>query len=144
MRGRRGWQPVAGVVVALLLLTACQKSPHRGSWSGTFTGDVTGVVDFEINGAGTEIEGSMDGETREGQPFVAEIEGILRTGYIDATFQGRATSNGLPVPFEGRMTGDLEGSEPGDGRGGGEWEATLSFPEVRLRGTFDVEQVADE
>lgn len=109
-------------------------SPNRGRWAGTFDGSVDGTVEFEINARGTRLSGRMQGATRSGEPFQATLEGILREDFIDAGFAGTAGSTaGLPVTFEGRMSGSLA-----DGEGTGDWQATLRFAGTRMAGTWSV------
>lgn len=123
----------------MVSLAACS-SPNRGRWSGTFDGNVNGVVEFEINTRGTRLRGSMDGQTSTGEPFEAKIEGILRQDYIDAEFEGAATAGrGLPLRFEGRMTGSLAAA-----RGEGDWQATIKVTGSPMAGTWQVEQSASK
>lgn len=125
--------PIVLVVAAGLL--ACS-SPNRGYWSGSFDGSVSGIVEFTINARGTKIKGKMTGETSEGQPFHATLEGTLRQDFIKADFEGKSGNPyGLPIPFEGEMTGSLEG-----GIGAGDWSAQLWANSYDLFGTWSVEQ----
>lgn len=126
---------VATVAFGLLVLSC--SSPNRGRWSGTFDGSVSGTVELEINARGTRVEGRMTGSTADGQPFRATLEGILRQDYLRADFEGRAGGSlGMPVPFEGEMTGSL-----GLGLGSGEWACILWRSSTRLAGTWSVAQV---
>jgi len=120
------------------VLLACS-SPNRGVWEGTFTGSVSGVVEFRINARGTHLTGSMEGATRSEQPFAAEMEGKIRGEHFYATFEGTSRTGALPVRFQGLMRGEL-----GDGRGHGDWSATIKVSGVELRGTWEVEQVTAE
>lgn len=123
--------------LGLLTLTLACGSPNRGHWSGTFDGSVSGTVEFDINARGTRVEGRMTGSTVDGEPFRATLEGILRQDYFRADFEGRAGGSfGLPVPFEGEMTGSLD-----RGLGSGDWACTLWRSSSRLQGTWSVEQI---
>lgn len=119
-----------------MALAAC-RSPNRGVWKGTFEGSVAGVVEFRIDTRGTSLTGTMAGATRGGQPFQADLEGKVKGDYFYATFEGRGSAELRPVPFTGFMKGEL-----GRGAGSGEWEATLRFTAQKLRGGWQVEQVA--
>lgn len=129
-----------GLLSALLPgLLACS-SPNRGVWRGEFGGSVSGVVEFRINTRGTELTGSMEGETRGHQPFSAEMEGKIRGGYFYATFEGTARSELRPIPFEGFLKGEIR-----DGAAEGDWEADPRFGQFgKLAGTWWVEQVPGE
>lgn len=130
---------VAGVLILLVFLVlalACS-SPNRGRWSGTFDGSVSGTVEFDINARGTKVKGRMNGETVNGEPFRATLEGVLRQDFFRADFEGRAGGSlGLPVPFTGEMTGSLD-----LGVGRGEWNCTLWRGSGTLQGTWSVEQI---
>ena len=124
-------------VTALLALSvlACS-SPNRGIWGGTFDGSVSGRVEFRINARGTSLTGSMEGETREGQPFTAEMEGRLNEDrFFYATFEGTSRAGALPVAFEGLMRGELDAGESE-----GDWTATLKMTGTELRGGWSAEQ----
>jgi len=128
----------ASVGLTLVLLTLACSSPNRGRWNGTFGGSVSGTVEFEINTRGTKVKGRMTGETMNGEPFRATLEGVLRQDFFRADFEGRAGSSlGLPVPFTGEMTGSLD-----LGIGRGEWSCTLWRNSGTLQGTWSVDQVA--
>jgi hypothetical protein len=118
-----------------LALAACS-SPNRGVWRGTFDGSVAGTVEFRISARGTSLTGTMEGSTRDRQPFHADLEGTIKGDYFYATFEGTGSAELRPVPFAGFMKGELR-----DGRGEGDWEATLRFTEQELRGGWRVDQV---
>ncbi|MEM7052566.1 MAG: hypothetical protein AAF604_23080 [Acidobacteriota bacterium] len=135
------WITAAFALLWLGALAACS-SPNRGAWGGTFDGSVAGVVEFRINARGTALEGRLEGETVEGQPFVAEMEGRIEGSAFYATFEGDGRAGLYPVPFKGFMKGILDA-----GRGAGDWEAQLEDPLGRpqggkLIGTWTVEQLA--
>lgn len=119
----------------LLSLIACS-SPNRGLWAGTFGGDISGTVEFEINTRGTHLKGEMEGETQAGQPFKAEMEGTLDGSLINATFTGVSRTGALPVFFDGSMSGDLFGGE-----GEGDWECEIRHARIQLKGDWTTEQV---
>ena len=107
-------------------------------WRGTFDGSVTGEVEFSISARGTSLTGTMEGSTRDRQPFHADLEGTIKGDYFYATFEGTGSAELRPVPFEGFMKGELR-----DGRGEGEWEATLRFTRQKLDGSWRVDQVSE-
>ena len=98
-----------------------------------------GVVEFTISTRGTKLRGSMEGETRERQPFVAKLEGTLRRERIEASFRGtvRLTGFALPVAFDGEMVGNL-----GSGEGSGDWQAELIAGSAPMAGSWRVSQIA--
>lgn len=112
-------------------------SPNRGTWKGSFDGNVSGTVEFSINTRGTKLTGKMDGKTSDGQEFHATMEGSLRGLDLVAEFTGSATTEYRPVPFTGVMKGELV-----QGKSHGSWECTLRFTEQRLRGSWQTQQVA--
>ncbi len=122
-------------LLLLLNLIACS-SPNRGIWAGTFDGDISGTVEFEINTRGTQLKGEMEGETRGGQPFKADMEGTLDGSLIHATFTGVSRTGALPVFFDGSMSGDLFGGE-----GEGDWECEIRHARIHLKGNWITEQV---
>ncbi len=123
------------LVVLVALLAAC-RSPNRGRWAGSFDGDVSGVVEFTINTRGTRARGRITGQTNTGEPFVAALRGTLRQDFLAARFEGSASFSGaLPLGFTGELTGSLAAQQ-----GKGDWQATLKVTEIRLAGTFAVEQ----
>lgn len=134
---RRGVRAL-GAAVALLSLAACN-SPNRGVWRGTFDGSVAGTVEFRINARGTRLTGRMEGTTREGAAFHAEMEGSIHGDVFSATFEGRSDTDFRPVPFDGRMGGRLV---VGDGQG--DWRARLRFTQEELHGSWNVHQVGAE
>jgi hypothetical protein len=129
----------AKVCLALLLLLALGScaSPYRGLWRGTFDGTVSGTVEMEIGWRGTDVRGEMRGQTRDGQPFEAKLSGSLAWDRIQTTFRGASQSGmGLPLSFEGEMAGSLL-----EGRGEGEWAASLMAGRMPMSGTWRIEQV---
>ncbi|MEM7480995.1 MAG: hypothetical protein AAF481_07450 [Acidobacteriota bacterium] len=135
-------QALGTFLLCALLCAACS-SPNRGVWRGTFDGDVSGVVEFRINARGTQLEGSLDGETSDGAPFEAVMEGRIEGDAFYATFEGDGRSGIYPVPFKGFLKGQLI-----DGAGGGEWEAQLETPlgeplGAKLLGDWQVQQVSE-
>lgn len=121
--------------LALLALASC-RSPNRGVWRGTFDGSVSGTVEFRISTSGRSLDGTMDGKTRDGQPFHAEMEGKTRDRYFHATFEGTSRTEMYPVKFEGFMTGELV-----EGHGTGDWECQLALgASPKLKGTWSVDQ----
>jgi hypothetical protein len=135
-RGTRGWRRRGSVLAAFLLLAAC-RSPNRGVWQGTFDGSVAGTVEFRISARGASLTGTMEGTTRDRQSFQADLEGTIKGDYFYATFEGTGSAELRPVPFSGFMKGELR-----DGRGSGDWEATLRFTQQKLRGAWRVEQLS--
>ena len=126
----------ASVACAALVAGALGcSSPDRGVWSGTFDGSVSGTVDFTINARGTSLEGKMEGTTSDGSPFHATMKGTIRDTYFYAKFDGRTDTGLRPIPFEGLMKGELA-----DGRGTGDWDATIRFTSTQMKGTWQVEQ----
>ncbi len=113
--------------IALLLSVASVacSSPNGGEWTGTFEGHVRGTMDFSIDRRGTKLEGKMTGETVEGEPFRASLEGRIRGADYRATFEGRARNG---IHFKGIMRGTIA-----QGTGKGNWEATLYSPLARGR-----------
>lgn len=126
------------VVVASLLVVSCS-SPNRGVWRGTFEGSVSGEVEFRINSRGTRLEGTMVGDTKDGQPFRAEMEGKVNGDFFYATFKGASRVRALPVAFEGFLKGSLSA-----GQGEGDWECELALARTKLAGRWRVEQVTEE
>ena len=131
--------PVAvglGALVLAFLAAACS-SPNRGTWRGTFSGSVTGTVEFRINTSGTELDGSLIGQTSDGAPFNAEMDGKINGEFFYATFKGRADSGLRPIPFEGFLRGQL-----GAGTATGDWECELRFSRAKMSGTWEAKQEA--
>ncbi len=140
--GRRpSVRPFAAALVALVALTsaACAPSPNRGTWRGDFAGSLSGVVEFRIDARGDELTGAIEGETADGAPFTAEMEGRIEGDHFYATFEGAGRAELYRVPFTGFMRGRL-----GAGAAEGEWEAEVRARGGRLTGTWVVEQVALE
>lgn len=127
------------LALALPLVVAACSSPNRGVWEGTFSGSVSGVVEFRINARGTRLTGSMEGATRDNQPFVADMKGKIEGDYFYATFDGTSRSGALPVRFDGLMRGELR-----QGRGRGDWTATIKVTGIELEGEWEVHQMATE
>lgn len=125
------------ILVAALLMAGCQ-SPNRGIWRGDFVGSVSGQVEFRINSRGTRLTGTMKGETRDGQPFEAEMEGKVNGDYFYASFEGGSRSGALPVAFKGFLKGGLAA-----GLGEGDWECELAITRTKLAGKWRVEQVGE-
>lgn len=138
--GRRPRRRGRAILAALaaLGLAACS-SPNRGTWSGTFGGSVSGVVEFRINARGTRLVGSLTGTTRDGQPFAADMEGKMRGEHFYATFEGTSRTGLLPVAFTGLMRGTLAGGE-----GAGEWTCEVKVSRTQLQGSWEVDQVRGE
>jgi hypothetical protein len=138
-RGLRSTGLLLSLVLGLLTFSSCS-SPNRGSWAGTFDGDVSGTVEFRINARGTKVRGTMDGTTAQGEPFKASLEGILREDFLALDFEGAAAADQrLPLAFDGEMTGSLI-----EGRGTGDWLAKIRLAGMGLNGTWQVEQVPSE
>lgn len=133
--------PFLSVVAGLLplaVLLACS-SPNRGVWRGEFSGSVSGVVEFRINARGTRLTGSLEGETRGGQPFKADMEGKIQGEYFYATLEGAARTDLRPIPFEGFLKGEIRG-----GAASGDWEATPRVGQFgKLEGRWQVEQLRE-
>lgn len=129
----------AAALLALLPLAAGCRSPNRGVWQGTFDGSVRGTVEFRINARGTRLTGSMSGATRDGQPFRAEMDGKIQGDHFYATFAGASRAGALPVAFEGFLRGTLAA-----GHGAGDWQCEISVTRQKLKGEWQVEQVAVE
>lgn len=127
----------AASFVALLLVSSCAPSPNRGTWRGDFDGSLSGVVEFRIDARGGELTGSIEGETADGAPFTATMEGRIEGEHFYATFEGTGRARLYRLPFEGFMRGRL-----GDGQAEGDWEANLRGRSGALRGVWAVEQVA--
>jgi|SRR5687768_3394002 len=136
-RAGRSWIPLALVLGTSTLgglATACS-SPNRGTWRGTFQGSVNGTVEFRINTSGTELDGSLTGQTTDGAPFNAEMEGKINGEFFYATFAGRADSGMRPIPFEGFLRGQL-----GAGTATGDWECELRFTRAKMSGKWEAKQ----
>jgi hypothetical protein len=137
-RGRR--RLAGGSALALLALAAaCAPSPNRGTWRGEFAGSLSGVVEFRIDARGTELTGAIEGQTADGAPFSATMEGQIRDEHFYATFEGAGRAQLYRLPFTGFMRGRL-----GAGAAEGDWEAELRGRGGKLAGTWTVEQVAVE
>jgi hypothetical protein len=68
---------------------------------------------------------------------VAEFEGSLNQGFLNADFEGRAqTGVGLPAGFRGELQGDLE-----QGAANGAWKVELIQVRARYEGTWEATQV---
>lgn len=127
---------VLGLLALVAFLAACG-SPNRGEWEGIFDGSVSGTVHFEINARGTRLTGALDGTTRNGQPFEAEMEGRIRGEHFYATFEGKSRAGLLPVAFDGLMRGTLA-----EGVGRGDWTAELKPRSGGvMKGGWEVRQV---
>lgn len=124
-----------GALLLSALAVGCAPSPDRGTWDGTFDGSLSGVVRFHIDTRGTRLTGTFEGETRDGAPFTAEMEGRVRGDDFYATFEGTGRAALYRVPFSGFMTGQL-----GDGRAGGRWEAEIRGQSGELEGAWRAEQ----
>lgn len=122
-------------IALLALLVASCSSPNRGVWRGTFSGSVNGTVVFRINTSGTELEGTLSGQTTDGAPFDAEMEGKINGEFFYATFEGRADSGLRPIPFEGFLRGQL-----GAGVASGDWECELRFTGGKMSGAWETKQ----
>lgn len=138
-RATRSLIPLAVVLGAAGLggLASACSSPNRGTWRGTFQGSVTGTVEFRINTSGTELDGSLTGQTSDGAPFNAEMEGKINGEFFYATFEGRADSGMRPIPFEGFLRGQL-----GAGVATGDWECELRFSRAKMSGKWEAKQEA--
>jgi hypothetical protein len=102
---------------------------------------VSGTVEMEIGWRGTKVTGEMRGQTRDGQPFEATLEGELAWDQIRAAFRGTSEAGaavGLPITFDGEMAGSLL-----EGTGEGEWSARLFAGRMPMSGTWRIEQVLD-
>lgn len=142
-------RPIAPSMRLLALLwlaisTQACSSEHRGDWSGTFEGTVSGTLELTINARGTTCQGTMTGATSDGQPFTIEFEGILRQDYLSTELKGRAGleagnlargAGALPLSFRGSMTGFLSADE-----GHGEWQAELNLNSYPMSGTWTLYQ----
>ncbi|HEX4955454.1 MAG TPA: hypothetical protein VF017_18845 [Thermoanaerobaculia bacterium] len=123
------------VVVLGLLVLSC-RSPHRGLWRGSFDGTVSGEMEFRISSWGAKLEGSMQGRTREGSPFEADLEGKMRGEAFYARIEGSARGGVLPVAFEGLMRGELGGE-----RGGGDWQVEIKLTREPMAGRWQASRV---
>ncbi len=117
------------------LVLAC-RSPHRGLWRGTFDGTVSGEMEFRISSWGSSLEGSMKGQTREGSPFEADLEGKMRGEAFYARVDGSARGGVLPVAFGGLMRGELGGDE-----GGGDWKVEIKLTREAMAGRWQASRV---
>lgn len=127
------------LALAALAAAACAPSPNRGTWRGDFAGSLSGVVEFRIDARGDELTGAIEGETSDGAPFTAEMEGRIEGEHFYATFEGAGRAELYRVPFTGFMRGRL-----GAGTAEGDWEAEVRARGGKLTGTWSVEQVALE
>lgn len=131
--------PGAALAALLALAVAACASPNRGEWKGTFDGTVSGTVEMEIGWRGTKVTGEMRGQTRDRQPFEATLQGSLAWDRIQATFRGRSDAGagvGLPLTFDGEMTGSLL-----EGEGEGQWSARLFAGRMPMSGEWRIEQI---
>jgi len=131
MRRRIGFLLLLAAAVA-----ACAGSPNRGTWRGEFSGSLSGVVEFRINARGNALDGTIVGETRDGAPFEATMEGRIQDDHFYATFEGKGRAAVYRVPFTGFMRGAI-----GGGEASGDWEAELRGRAGKLAGTWRVDQV---
>ena len=126
--------PALAMALAPTLL-ACA-SPNRGTWRGTFTGGVSGTMEFTIDTRGTRAEGRIVGSTREGQAFEADFEGSLNVDYLKAEFTGSSDSDlGLRAGFEGTLDGTVAA-----GAADGRWNVTLRYAGTGYEGTWQATQ----
>jgi|CXWL01.1.fsa_nt_gi hypothetical protein len=123
------------VLAAVAVTCGACSSPNRGHWQGTFDGNVAGTVEFDINARGTSLDGKMEGQTRDGQPFKAELEGRIEDPFFYAKFVGRVQTGVYPLKFEGLMRGELA-----SGTAKGDWSCTLVPTETKLEGTWETSQ----
>lgn len=130
--------PLLATLALAALLAGCGPSPNRGSWDGEFDGTLRGVVRFRIDTRGTSLTGTFEGETSDGAPFTAEMEGRVRGDDFYATFEGTGRAALYRVPFKGFMTGRL-----GDGQAAGTWEAEIRGRSGKLQGSWRAEQETD-
>lgn len=128
-----------GLLLILVALLAGCSSPNRGRWAGTFDGSVVGVVEFEINARGNALEGEMEGQTADGQPFTATLEGRIEDPYFYAKFSGTSRTAVYPIKFEGLMRGEIAA-----GVATGDWTCTLVPTDVELQGTWTTTQQPEE
>lgn len=141
IRRRRAAPALVALLVASLAVLAagCARSPNRGTWRGDFEGSLSGVVEFRIDSRGDDLTGAIEGQTAEGAPFTAEMEGRIEGEHFYATFEGTGRAEVYRVPFTGFMRGRL-----GAGTAEGDWEAEVRARPGKLAGTWTVEQVALE
>lgn len=135
---RCGWRRRVFALTLLLasaITFAACSSPNRGVWKGTFEGSVSGTVEYEINARGTSLTGKMEGQTSEGQPFSATLEGRIEDPFFYAKFEGTSRTQIYPVGFEGLMKGEIR-----DGRAQGDWNCQLQVGNVELAGTWETTQ----
>lgn len=95
-------------LAAFAWLVLSSLSPLRGTWQGDFDGDVAGTVEFRIGIRGHDVDGTMSGSTRSGEPFTAELEGRLVDEQLIASFEGRGRGGALGVAFVGTMEGTFD------------------------------------
>lgn len=122
------------LVGAAIAVTGCS-SPNRGHWAGSFEGSVAGTVEFTIDTRGSNLTGTMTGKTEGGEDFHASMKGSLSGMDLVAEFEGSATTDFRPVPFNGVMKGQLL-----QGKSHGSWECTLRFTDQRMTGTWQADQ----
>ena len=98
---------------------------------------MAGSVEFTINTRGTNLTGTMTGKTAGGEDFHASMKGSLSGMDLVAEFEGSATTDFRPVPFNGVVKGQLL-----QGKAHGSWECTLRFTDQRMLGTWQTDQTA--